>query len=888
MSAQSPSQTELGEYVTPSNAALPNEFYSSFNISTLHVQINNASADNSSSHIPERPMSPSSISLFDDLHVDHNLANNIDLMYEVLYQASKHVPSWKTIPFEVFCNIVEIKPLLGGFSNFLVSIELREEYLTDPYLQSQRPETLKTIIANIDAAIKNNDNVNVPVLDNPNLLRPLSQTGVVTPSTPTSIKPIDQNTVDIITSSIAATSVVDLETQTSEVPVIIAVSSLGLQDDLTHLDIEHGEYIYVKPAITKVACRIYGTSEFTNRSCELGLAKAASDKEISEFVYCSWRHGRITSFLDGSSLGSTKWFDPILSSICGYIQGNLHAQNFQDCFKGTSLQPPSTEHPHLHSMLKNWCKKSLNTKLYRSINHHEGSRVSSVFDMFTADDNSLYVINRPSCAVKTRSIRCDSLILPLPTILEPFLIPLLNAYQVDTPETEPIESSYFNFPHRSQRTTKLEHFDCVKTGLITLEDKLTPKQLLEGEIAELYTTTDSHGQKVEISNYTIPLPPSRVLTIEESELITEYLDLPRMMEEIKWFIEQCHLFPVVTSHNDYHSGNVLLLNSLLQTQYNESTTYNQAGHVISASVKSLSGDSTATIHPEQDINVINPEVQLAGHPLTLPNSTLDWIKVIDFEYGGLNYRGYDTANSSNESWIVYDGSHPGFTLDIPAWVSTAFLGKYDKNVVNIDPTQHEDCKDDKYTCFDHCYIPTIYSQDKLDDIVKVWNQKEDAQIGKNIQHILLGKYASKKYSLDENAPAPTFRPREVMWVEACLTGFYHATRSQHYKNCPEPETTPIYPFQTTSPPQKGFDDKYQLPATLEEWLEDQVPKLLYETMILQLASMLAWSAWGVIFTQASVGEGFGYLEHALARMVAYVAKKELMIQLGLLKSPYKK
>jgi len=57
---------------------------------------------------PSHPHQPSSLSLFADLHRDHSIETNIDLMFEVLYQASSHVPGWRNIPFEIFINVVEI------------------------------------------------------------------------------------------------------------------------------------------------------------------------------------------------------------------------------------------------------------------------------------------------------------------------------------------------------------------------------------------------------------------------------------------------------------------------------------------------------------------------------------------------------------------------------------------------------------------------------------------------------------------------------------------------------------------------------------------------------------------------------------------------------------
>ena len=431
--------------------------------------------------------------------------------------------------------------------------------------------------------------------------------------------------------------------------------------------------------------------------------------------------------------------------------------------------------------------------------------------------------------------------------------------------------------------------NCVQSGLLkVLDNEDRPINNQNGqngqsgnEIRQHKTVLHSTGQKIALSNYTVPTPASRLLTRDESELILEYLDLDRMEKEIEWLLSHCTLFPVVTAHNDYHSGNVLLLDSIDGGNGDDKDGVDQ-GAVVAGQQSAIAMVESPTPPPAQLTTT------LASHAFSYPNATLPWIKVIDWEFGAMNYRGYDCANSSNEAWIVYTGGHPGFTLDLPGWVSTAFLGKYDPSVLQLDPNQSAALKDVTYQCFEHDAIGKMYNKGRLDDIVKIWSQKEDSRIGDDIQHILLGDYATKPYIKGQSgAPEPTYRPRELTWVEACLTGFYHSVVKKHYQTCPNPSTTPIYPFQTTSPPQPGFDPNYTLPGTVEEWLRDQVPKLLFETQIMQLASQLAWSFWGITFSSdGQMTEGFGYLEHALARMIAYVAKKEVMVKMELLTSPW--
>lgn len=797
------------DFVIPSNTTLPESFYSNYNITYTHIKLNNTSTPipvDNEKQPSSRPTTPTTpiphIDLFKDLHEDHSLETNVDLMYEMLFQASEHVPMWNAIPFEVFCEMVQIRQLLGGFSNFLVSFELVPEQLHSTKDHSLRPATLQNIIAHLRDANPQHDE----------LVKNFSfSSTITTPSTIDAIITIPQ------------------------------------------------------PTITKVAVRIYGTAEFTDRGCELALAKAASDKKISEIVFASWRHGRIASFLDGSSLGYLKWYDPIITSLLGYTQGQLHSTNFKQCFEGTTMQLPSIKDALLHHVLSDWCMKSFNTKIYKSLAERAKQQqpISSVFDMFqTSANNSLYVLNRPACAVPT-PVRCEQVILPLPKQLESIVMPMFNAYQIDLNEGEDKALSEFtDFPYRSQRTKSLNEFVCVQNGLLKINEvnqASAEDNIYNDTIAETGTVFVENGQKsVEISNKTTTIPPSRLLTPLETDLILQYLDLPRLKKEINWLLSLCTLFPVVTAHNDYHAGNVLLLNSLRD------------------------GPST----PSNSSNLIQSNT-IPIHPLPYPNEGLQWLRAIDWEHGGFNYRGYDTANSSNEAWIVYAGSHPGFTIDMPAWLSTSFLGIYDPNAMKLDPNQAERVKDCKYQAFEHPAVPAMCDVAHMDTIAKVWNQCESPLIGEAIQHILLGSYATQEYSGEaEKTPVPTFRPREITWAEACLTGFYQSTKQQHYQTSPDPENTPIYPFQSTSPAKPSFDPLYTLPDTLEEWLADQLPKLLYETMVLQLASQLAWVFWGITFTDAAVVEGFGYLEHALARAVAYVAKKELLIKLDLLKSPY--
>lgn len=91
------------------------------------------------------------------------------------------------------------------------------------------------------------------------------------------------------------------------------------------------------PEQKKVAVRIYGTNAFANRELELNIVKMASSWGVSEKLYYCWPRGRITSFLEGSSLSPQQWCDKDTAKDAVLLLGQLHAMPLPDSIKQTSL-----------------------------------------------------------------------------------------------------------------------------------------------------------------------------------------------------------------------------------------------------------------------------------------------------------------------------------------------------------------------------------------------------------------------------------------------------------------------------------------------------------------------------------------------------------------------
>jgi hypothetical protein len=323
------------------------------------------------------------------------------------------------------------------------------------------------------------------------------------------------------------------------------------------------------------------------------------------------------------------------------------------------------------------------------------------------------------------------------------------------------------------------------------------------------------------------------------------------------------------------------------------------------------------------------------------------------EYGQYAPRGYDVANSLNETWVGYTGRFPGFGYDLVGTISTHLLGKYrpevmflnekvqQQNAPNYSPFSHPFIQqylnepiDNQHTSSTPLPFPT--PQERLNHLVKVWDQPEDEQVGKTIQHILLGQNATIPFNLSKSTLSsssddiiPSFRPREIMWAEGVLTGYYHSilmkngiglgvehvqsnlfsntnnTNDDNIDNIDKKSRYEhIYPFRnhllihpeqvsklpTTHPLYNNTKlvekmINYTLPKTLSQWLKEQIPLLLFEAMLMQLGSFLMWSMWGLIMTETKSQHGYGYIDHSIVRLFAYVTKKHLLVQLGLLDHP---
>lgn len=772
---------------TPSNTSLTDAFFTQFNISDEHLL---------PCDIDTLPASPADQELlFRDLHDDHNVATNSDLLFEVLLQAHTHVPEWSKIPFEIFITLINLQPITGGLTNLLLALELTKAMVDREELKATRPPTLQAMI-----------------------------------------NQVTQEFTDLLTT--------------------FDYSSIEL------------------PTTTKVAVRVYGTNEFNNRTAELALAKLAAQQGISELVFCSWRHGRITSFINGRALMDFNdlgyWLNPIFAQSSAYLQGKLHAAPFPailkepaDDISTTSPLLPGTA-PAMIPILKQWCKKSYATgmakKLFGTTANKPSSRaqegatatttpqVSSVFDMFTAEDTQLYTIKKPSNASRNNEYhRLDSVVLPLPTKLAHIIVPLLNAPQVVAENND-----------KANRMPRDEELVVNKYNLLNDEAK---KLLINEDIC----------------------PENRVLTPEENLLVLEYLDLKRLRDEIDWLEQVSASFPCVTSHSDFHSGNVLLLNSLTKmtkTAIDMCLEQQQQRPTTNENTTNVTSDAAAA---ENEVAAVETYVA-EDLPLNLPNQFLDWLKIIDFEYGGYSFRGYDVANSLTEGYISYEGDYPGFTLNAPGTISTHLLAAQ-----CIQPTlaqQLNPALPYENTHFDHPMKPYLLenaTKDKMAKILTTQSQPEEEEIGAQIQALILGekfctKEAQDKYitpldktnDLVNTIPQPQFRPREYYWAKNNLIGFYHALRQSN----PNPDV-PIYPFKN--------QPDYVLPNDIEQWLADQIPNLLYESMILSYAPNLVWTFWGIILTETAQIGGFGYIEHALARMVCYVAKKNVMLKMGLVR-----
>ncbi len=135
--------------------------------------------------------------------------------------------------------------------------------------------------------------------------------------------------------------------------------------------------------------------------------------------------------------------------------------------------------------------------------------------------------------------------------------------------------------------------------------------------------------------------------------LVAFLDLPALEAEAKWALSRVDATrgPSVFCHNDLHAGNVMDTSSA-------AAAANVAASAASAREGSAAADAAAATAGETGSDAAY--VPGAG-PYTASDLT-----VIDFEYSGPNYRGFDLANSLGEASVCYTGPYPGFVFDIAA------------------------------------------------------------------------------------------------------------------------------------------------------------------------------------------------------------------------------
>jgi thiamine kinase-like enzyme len=136
---------------------------------------------------------------------------------------------------------------------------------------------------------------------------------------------------------------------------------------------------------------------------------------------------------------------------------------------------------------------------------------------------------------------------------------------------------------------------------------------------ERLTLPDSHPNA-----FTAEPPAGPVPSREEQLRLLAFLDVPALGREVGWLVDALQAAQLTTSlcHNDIHGGNVILREG-------------------------------------------EPSECSATNGKHLPPSAY---KLIDFEYGGFSYSGFDLGNSICETTIMYTGPYPGFVIDCPGAV----------------------------------------------------------------------------------------------------------------------------------------------------------------------------------------------------------------------------
>jgi hypothetical protein len=169
-----------------------------------------------------------------------------------------------------------------------------------------------------------------------------------------------------------------------------------------------------------------------------------------------------------------------------------------------------------------------------------------------------------------------------------------------------------------------------------------------------------------------------MLSADARAALLRFLDLPTLRREAAWVLRRMHALrvPIVFSHNDLHSGNVMVDDDALALPRARTSASGPAAATAAAAAAdaNVNADDIATASLAASVEV-TLDAALCGD--TAPFGAHDAVdartaaavaasNIIDFEYSGPNYRAFDLSNSIGEATMAYTGPYPGFTLDFPA------------------------------------------------------------------------------------------------------------------------------------------------------------------------------------------------------------------------------
>jgi thiamine kinase-like enzyme len=121
-------------------------------------------------------------------------------------------------------------------------------------------------------------------------------------------------------------------------------------------------------------------------------------------------------------------------------------------------------------------------------------------------------------------------------------------------------------------------------------------------------------------------------------IMTKQLDFQKMKKEAEFllsYLSRKHASRIaVFSHNDLNPGNILMKRDVDQ---------------VREQAQAQSAQSTQ----------MEAKQEADGYPRTEADDT---IMLLDFEYSGYNYRGYDLGNYMCESYLAYGGPYPGYII----------------------------------------------------------------------------------------------------------------------------------------------------------------------------------------------------------------------------------